>query len=72
MGPDMVAVFYPLHYDDPSFFKTVEDLPIQKVASEGAVNDLTQAIFLKAARCADFLTAVPPVSATNTAYTPWA
>ena len=48
MGPDMVIVFDPLSHDDLGFFKAVEDLPIQKVVSEGAVKAFTKAIFPRA------------------------
>jgi hypothetical protein len=50
MRPDLVIVFHPLPYDDLSFFKTVEDLPIQKVVSKGAVKAFTKAIFPRATR----------------------
>ena len=48
MRPDMVVMFHPLPYDDLSFFKTVEDLPIQKVVSKGAVKAFTKAILPRA------------------------
>ena len=48
MGSDMVVVFHPLPYDDLSFLKAVEDLPIQKVISQGAIKAFTKAILPRA------------------------
>jgi hypothetical protein len=45
----MVVMLYPLPHDDLSFFKAVEDLPIQKVVSEGAIKAFTKAILPRAA-----------------------
>ena len=49
-GANMAIVFHPLSHDDLSFFKAIEDLPIQKAASEGAVKAFTKAIFPRATR----------------------
>jgi hypothetical protein len=46
MGPDMVVMFDPPPNDDLGFLKTIEDLSIQKVISEGAVKVFTITIFL--------------------------
>ncbi len=48
MRPDMVVILNPLPHDDLGFFKTVEDLPIQKVVSKRAVKAFTKAVFLGA------------------------
>ena len=45
MGPDMVIVLDPFTNNDLCFLKAIEDLPIQKVISKGAVKALTKAIF---------------------------
>jgi hypothetical protein len=44
MRPYLVIVFNPFTHNNLSFFKAVEDLPIQKVVSEGAVKAFTKAI----------------------------
>jgi len=44
MGPNMVVMFHPLPNDDLGFLKPVEDLPIQKIVSEGAIKAFTKAI----------------------------
>ena len=45
MRPYLVIVFNPFTHNNLSFFKAVEDLPIQKVVSEGAVKAFIKAIF---------------------------
>jgi hypothetical protein len=42
-------LFNSLPHDDLGFFKTVEDLPIQKVISKGAVKAFTKAILPRTA-----------------------
>jgi len=50
MGPDMVIVLDPFTNNDLCLLQTIEDLPIQKVISKGAVKAFTKAIFPGAAR----------------------
>jgi hypothetical protein len=50
MKPDIVVMLHPLPNDDLGLFKTVEDLPIQKVISKGAVKAFTKTIFPRAYR----------------------